>query len=651
MEREFNLSSYKRLVSSMLLCVILSLVAVAIPKDWLLHYQAALFIVTVLCITLAHDKSAWLPFAVTKTEFGSALAIPMLLSMFLNGYAYLPGFEVQLLLVIWFGINIANTVFSKSPFVSYFGNTDRNMGLAFRMLIPVLMLSGFQLNTVFGDKLIPFTLLIAGIVEAGLVWLQYLSDKFKLKIKWWYKTNMSGRYLGTILNPLQCANFLLVLMPVAFLVIDNAILSSIAFVFIGSALLLTAGRATLVAGFVEVLMLTFFTIANGMFIQALVIIWASVIFMCTPYFRNIIGRLKKAKAKIMEGVDSRQLLWKDAWKLVKANPFGTGVDNISNPFRKIASVETADRYPHSIVDRTHNHYIDMLVEGGIVRLVSYMTLLVFALVMAFTTNNWIIGTAIIVYTIDVFFSFPLQPNHMVFMLLFTALLVPDVIILNPYALLILIPFIAFNLITAALTNRAMRYMSMAISFVNDKHDFDSGINAMYTAIDTAPWEESFFNVAGNLIYAQVTSKQTNNIVLKGFEKRFNEALPFIQKNCRAPDNPINAMAAIFGIVGAAHKKDELFDVSIQLSALALKYNPTSMKARRNLLMVFWHKNMYKEYVGLAKSILKECLLGYHKKDVNEKTLYEACGYCMRTAGIKDEELDAMYKMRSKLWKA
>ena len=306
------------------------------------------------------------------------------------------------LLIIFFLIAASvSTIFSIKPYVSYYGQYERQIGLiTYIYVVAVYFFSAriFSENNKIDStlKIMETSALLVGIYAM----LQYLGiDPFDAPLI------AETRPISTMAHSIFAGGFLSIMLPFALIRIFTSkkpILPVIYSVIIAWGILLTQSRAAYIAaiaGIIIILVLYPYVYKNNSpdrykkifrynliilaFFAALIII--SFIFLPNnPYTERLAQVMDLPKT-------ARWLLWRDSLNAFLSYPVtGSGIATFSNIFEYAISYELKLIDPSNYYDHAHNVYIHTLCTMGILGLVSYLLFFIygiFAAVKGFFTSH------------------------------------------------------------------------------------------------------------------------------------------------------------------------------------------------------------------------------------------------------------------------
>ncbi len=620
--REFYIeANLKYVLLSFFLFGTMTLFSILIPQSALLTYATMLFTVGILLVTLAFDPLAWMPFAVTHTEFANGIAIPMAIvsaRLVMESTFAIPGTLMIAALTVWWASIILHFFSSESIVFSYLGGIERQMGMTFRFTVPVILFTGWQIFHFAGTKTFFGILLAAAMIETVVLTLQFLDEEHHVKFPWTFTKSIGfRRYVGTISNPIPVANFLVTLLPVAlaFYTPDSGfIFFVVSYLAISWGLFLSNGRGSYISSaFISLLETVYVLFAQRPLYMTLiavaVILVPPIAYLFTPQGKSNYDRMKllfdfigrkfksskkkgdeaqgSSESKPESGAVNRAFVWKEAIRAYKKRPFtGYGISNIGRAMRKVFSRKSSSYFMTQVVDRSHNHYLDLLMEGGITHLVIYLALLGVTVYSSVTTGMWWIVFALVAYSLDLVFSFPLQINYLTVMLLISVAGGTQFVNFSPisYAFFGLAGLYFVSLYFAHTDNTAMRYVQLAHSAQN-QGDVKIALDSALSALKTAPFEQRYFTVSSNILDTVSSTGKLKLDDLHTFRVWFNASKNFITKTSEAPDIPFATMGMVYALVFASTRETSYANECWSLLKTALKVNPHFIMTRRALFVL------------------------------------------------------------------
>ena len=613
----------------------------AIPNNVLLMYEIMLFALAFLHITLVVDPLAWMPFAMTHSVFANGFAIPISIvsaRIVATGSFALPNTFVIVVLGVWWISVLFHFVTSESPLFSYFGGIERQMGMTFRLTIPIILFAGWQVFYRMGANIFFEIMLAAAIVESVVLTLQFLDEERYIKFPWSYLKSIGfRRYTGTISNPIPVANFLVTILPLTFAFYNSSgfVFFVISYLAISWGLFLSHGRgsyiATVLITSLEVIYVFFNPGSLYMILIALiVVVLPPILYLFTPQGKSTRQRLKTAldfvkrrnsksktpndssESKPASSSVNRAFIWREALRVFKSHPIlGYGISNIARAMRSRFSRRSSRYFMTQVIDRCHNYYLDLLLEGGITHLAVYLLLLGTSMYFSIVNGMPWIAIALVGYSVDLLFSFPLQINYLTLMLIVSISSGFQMVSYMPlsYILFAFGGLYLMNLYFSSKNNTAMRFIQLATSAQN-QGDIKVALDSALSALKTAPFEQRYFTVSSNLLESLSSTGKLQLEDLHTFRVWFNASKKFIVKNSEAPDVPFSTMGMVYSVVFASTKDKTYGNEAWTLIKSALKMNSTSITARRALFTLL---NTLGD-LNLANKNARQALLNYKQAE-------------------------------------
>ncbi len=585
------------------LTAFLGAIAVFVPVSLLSFMQFLAFTALILLVVSVVDSVAYIPFAQTKVEFASALTLVLTLILIRQVQVeslYLPNIILLSLLSAWWGSIILHTILSESKLRSYFGDGERGMGLLYRITIPVILISAWQIYTM--DLFAFFLVLIfAGIVETVILILQWLDEEKYISFHFSYQESIGHRrQTGTLSNPMQVSNFLVSLLPLTlFFYNRDFVLFVVFYLILAFGLGLSFGRGSFLAAVgilpFEIVYIAITPAPLYMPIIAILVFFLSlIIYAFTLQGRNTFKRFQ-GLFKLIQTQDTniiktsalnRAYLYQAAKPAFEERPFlGWGISNVARALRNKITEAGNEYFKDFVVDYTHNYYLDLLVEGGITHLIIYMFLLITAMYFSIVNGAFYVFIALLAYSIDIFFSFPLQANYLLSMLLISVPAV-TVTVFNPALAYFFIPLIvlyAISLYFSDKNNVSMRYTTLALRSTTLSEQMK---NIMF-AIQNMPFEDRYYRIASSIMQNALSSKGQiiNTADLADFTLWFESTRTWIEKNSESPDIPYSTFALFNALMYEQSKDPRLYIVAIAYTNKALefnKFNSTALLVQENI---------------------------------------------------------------------
>ncbi len=603
-----------------------------IPTRYLQTYELMLFALGFLHLLLVTDKMAWMPFAMIHTVFANGFAILLsvvLLRMAWSSHFLIPSVLIYFLLAWW--ASVLFHFFTSESFVfSYLGGIERQMGMMFRTTVPVYVFTAWQVSRAV--RYFPFEIIVIGaILESVVVTLQFLEEEHYVHYPFSYLKSIGfRRYTGTISNPIPVANFLLTALPLTFAFYKTGfefIFFILAYSIISWGLVLSHGRGSFMSTAFITLLEIVYILFHFLSLPLTLIALTTVIFWPTFYLftqqgevtknklKDVVNFFKNKKTDTSETHDkskpasssvNRAFIWRESIKSFKEHPWlGYGISNIARALRRRFSRKSAAYFMTQVVDRSHNHYLDLLLEGGLTHLAAYIALLGASVYLSFITSQAWLAIAVVGYSLEVLFSFPLQINYTT-LLIIVSMAAPMMnvkITWLPFVFGALIMVYVFNLYISSRENVAMRYIQLATS-IQRQGDVQVTLDSVMSALRSAPFEQRFFTQASSVLENLSSTGKLKMDDLHLFRIWFNASKDFLLKVGEAPDVPFSTMAMVYASAFSKTNDKMYGNECWTLTKLALKMNPSSLTARRSLFMLLTTlSNIHEKNKNKAQSLL------------------------------------------------
>ena len=276
---------------------------------------------------------------------------------------------------------LLSTVFSLNPYISYYGEYERQIG--FLSYLYVFLIYFFASQVLHDNRKISVVLKvmeITGILVAISALLQALGiDPFGITVSSW-------RANATFGNAIFTGGFLIMVYPIALIACftsEKKLLRSFSPLVILAGIVVTQTRTAYVAVFIEtVIVLLIFPglfktqktdysklIRNGLIIlgtAALLIVVLVIFFPDNLFVKRIL--------KISDLVQSpRWYLWRDSFKAFWLHPFlGSGIGTFQNVFEYVVTPETRMMEVNNHFDNAHNNFLQFLCTMGIAGILAYI---------------------------------------------------------------------------------------------------------------------------------------------------------------------------------------------------------------------------------------------------------------------------------------
>jgi len=322
------------------------------------------------------------------------------------------GTAIPIYLLPFFSVEFL--VFLLSRQFAWFENYSRCMGYLFRS--SVIFFAALTNSIDYSIELLAIPFIIAGCFEGCYVIYQKLVDGGRLKNHFDYEIKRS-RYVGSIGNPNQVSEFLLIAMVVTLFVSLSYPLALIATPFIISGLIFTAGRATLVS-------LAVGCLSIGIVYPLSLLVSIPVLSLATWKMRSR-----------LDWHNIRLFFWKHTLIHKLKHPFHIEGMNVIRYTEGLSKTELHKYTMFHPLDRLHNWFLDLFVEGGVLYL---GTFLIASIASLFFLPS-ILKVAMIMLLVNEFFSFPLHANYLLWAFL-ASVAVTGIVL----PLWVLVPFVAYG---------------------------------------------------------------------------------------------------------------------------------------------------------------------------------------------------------------
>lgn len=621
-----------------------------IPSSLLYLWELMLFAWGIWLLTLAVDTKAYFPFAPLHSVFGTLFAVglvfPIIRIALLHGLL-VPRETFLIIIGVWWASVLIHSIFSESRLNSYMGGIERGMGLIDRLTIPIYIIAAFQLLTFYGFNIVIMLMLTAGIIETLVLTLQFAVDKKWIKEMFTYaKTIGFRRYTGTISNPIPVANFMLLLLPLSFAFYHaNFFLFMGIYLVLSWGLMLSHGRSSYIALWIVTLLemiyvITMFNSIPILFLSILTLLWGPLYYLITPQASNTISRIKGLQEVVngdtqhLSSANNRLIIWKNALRMIRKHPFtGYGISNVARAIRHNMNSKTNAYFPDQSIDRSHNAFLDLLVEGGVTHLIVYLFMAIISIGMGVITGMPFLSIALIGFLIDVFFSFPLYPNYLFsFLVILLAFGSSGMLITNPISLSLSIGAIAVlggmnvvGLIVSHKRNMSQRLWTVGLNGQNAKQ---TQLSYMLYALAEMPEEQRSYSWFSEQIENMLMAKKFEVNDLMYVDNWITSNKKYILQNSEMPDLVLAITAQTRIAVFRATNNPLYLTMAWADIKQGVKFNPQGVKIRTALLSFFdimgdINKNnpiiRAKEYY-IVLAILKKLINDFEKAPYPNKAL-------------------------------
>jgi putative inorganic carbon (HCO3(-)) transporter len=318
-------------------------------------------------------------------------------------------------LLVFLGSQLISTIFSIDPGTSWLGYYSRFNGGMLSVISYSLLYWAFVTNI---DSKRTFKLINITLASAALVSIYGVLEHFGIDKAIWVQ-DVQSRVFSTLGQPNWLSAWLVALMPItwAFLVKSKIKSKSFWVYFLLSALyfwtlIFTKSRSGLL-GF-GVAFLVFWIICFWINRKELkkclipfIVTGFSLLTIClisgtqwTPSLNNLISKSANKQIPVVTpqgpaletgGTESgtiRKIVWKGAIQIWLHYPiFGTGVETFAYSYYMYRPIEhNLTSEWDFIYNKAHNEYLNFLANSGTVGLLSYLTLIVFSIILIFKSK-------------------------------------------------------------------------------------------------------------------------------------------------------------------------------------------------------------------------------------------------------------------------
>lgn len=278
-----------------------------------------------------------------------------------------------------------STIFSINPYVSYYGQYERQVGLITLLYLTLIYFFAVPHISEKGiaKKVILILECVAVIVSVYAVLQQLGMDPFDLQ------PAADKRPVTTIGSPVFTGGFLAIIFPLALLNVSGKAGRSARWIFpalILCGIVVTRTRSAYLAVIAEAVILTivYFTLSRrsgkGLMKKALIAAISAMVIIAVMLLAFPDNIFVARVTSIFSGYDNqRWLIWKDAIKVFLKYPItGPGIAMFPNALTEFYSYELRRADMMRTVDNAHNNYLQILCSMGAVGLAAYIYLLVSA---------------------------------------------------------------------------------------------------------------------------------------------------------------------------------------------------------------------------------------------------------------------------------
>lgn len=343
-----------------------------LPKSFVLITISGLFFILalagILMFLFAHGKNV----NVLKFEFNQSLDIPLL---------------------IFFLAASLSTVFSVNPYISFFGEYQRQFGLiTYICMFLLYIFNSFFLSEKKYLSQISASMVFTSVIVAVYAVLQQVNaDPFGLQ------PASDTRPVSTIGNAVFAGGYLAVIFPIALLNLagfKNKFIRYIFPVIILSGILVTRTRSAYLAVLIELLVIFVFLMVfkkknsngkNHHLHRILLSLTAVILLISAISFLFPDNIFVHRFLSIFNGSENqRWLIWRDAFGILGKYPLtGPGIGNFAAAFAEFYSYELRFDDVNRYIDNAHNNYLQILFTMGIIGFASYLLLIGSALMICF----------------------------------------------------------------------------------------------------------------------------------------------------------------------------------------------------------------------------------------------------------------------------
>ena len=290
------------------------------------------------------------------------------------------------------------------------------------------------------------------LFRSAYILFQLLADKKFKKFNFHYRTSMSGRYLGSLSNPIVCANFMVTMVSLSFVLYQRGdyLPFTGVYLFLLAGLFLCAGRAAMLAHFIVTTIIVAAIVFDGIRLDSILPLIALILPLILILFssrgKSTIRRIKYGIGLFRQGNENRQSIWHAALRIAREYPFGVGLESFGRYARRNLNRKEVQRFPRQIVDRAHNLFLDVLVETGILGFLSFVFVFFLGIYSAFSSGQLYIAFALLAFCIESLFSYAVHSNYIIAMLLATVSAGVAAVTVSPLIVLLLLPVITYNLL-------------------------------------------------------------------------------------------------------------------------------------------------------------------------------------------------------------
>ncbi|MEW6621035.1 MAG: tetratricopeptide repeat protein [bacterium] len=348
-------------------------------------------IVLVLAVPLYFDTHLHSVYDLSKVVILSFLSLVMFYICLLRialqrqiEFSYNPLFSPIIAFLL---ISIISTLFSYSPLLSLIGIYRRYNGLI--TTINYVVLFFLVVNFISQVDRLVKTIIFAGTVAAIYGIFQHFGiDPLFVSLGFG-----KGRVTSSFGNPVFLSAYLIMVFPLALsLYLDrkDKWLTTISLCLLYTCLLMAKTRASFLGLFVALFLFGVLDVKRILQNKVKVIILGIILIGITLIFgigkgsmiERVIATTKMPSLGVKE---ERFKLWEGAMGIIRKHPLiGVGQESMSLVFQQYAPIRLVVAYKGARItaDKSHNEFLDVVVEKGIIGLVIYLWLLITFIIMA-----------------------------------------------------------------------------------------------------------------------------------------------------------------------------------------------------------------------------------------------------------------------------
>lgn len=621
-----------------LLFISLLLVIALIPVSYLGIFALGIYTCWIMLVVLTVSQKAKYVASVIHTlwsaVFASASTVVLVRFWLNNDVAVVKSPLLFSLTIFWLVELVFGFLFSPHKWLSFFDRLERSIGYSFRVGLVVFILLIWQLaidQVSFGLLLLPFVL--SGAFEGIVILLQWLNYIGKVSLTFNYRYALGKRMMGTFGNPIMTAEYLVGTFFLNLWLLQSEQLPVILrfSIFIPTYLLITLGlhfthgRASYLSLSFGALSILAFAVSGWIEWWIFILAMLPVVFELfskrgnwllkrfeTSLARSTEAKDKAAPSQAVVNTESRFAFWKATFR-EKRRTFlkPEGISGVSGFFARTQDESVLQHVGFLVLDRTHNWFLDFLIEGGAFYLATFLLVNLTALMGFLASKNALGFVALSSILISELFGFPFQGNYLLWGFLIGVSWSTVSMTLTSLALLASIValgtlFLA-NVLSLLLNKKA--YISMKLW--NLARNFGGRTNTrlkthfLQEMVDLCPWAPDLY-----LWYAEETSESFSGTVSKA-ENVVSELnilknwMGFVER--QSPGFP-NFVASAAGF--ALSLKDVKTNVDVvELAELwidkALSKYPSNVYCRRFKALILELKGELEEAYAVLKRLVED----------------------------------------------